>query len=137
MLITIYFRESPTGGLHTAQDVGATVLRPFQVGAERVAQPFRDVYGWFAELFDAKAENERLRREHVEARQRAIQNATAVRGERRAERRSRLPPPRPRSRDDYTRRRRRRSTHPAAPSSPRASSSRPARTTAFDVTTPS
>ena len=51
MLITIYFRESPTGGLHSAQDLGATALRPFQVGAERVAQPFRDVYGWFAALF--------------------------------------------------------------------------------------
>jgi rod shape-determining protein MreC len=78
MLITIYFRESPTGGLHSAQDVGATALRPFQVGAERVAQPFRDVYGWFAALFDAKAENERLRRELAEARQRAIANASAV-----------------------------------------------------------
>ncbi len=78
MLITIYFRESPSGGLHSAQDVGATALRPFQVGAERVAQPFRDVYGWFGDLFGAKAENERLRRELAEARQRAIQNQSAV-----------------------------------------------------------
>lgn len=78
MLITIYFRESSTGGLHSAQDVGATVLRPFQVGAERVAQPFRDTYGWFADLFQAKSENERLRRELVEARQRAIQNQSAL-----------------------------------------------------------
>jgi rod shape-determining protein MreC len=78
MLITIYFRESSTGGLHAAQDVGATVLRPFQVGAERVAQPFRDTYGWFADLFHAKSENERLRRELVEARQRAIQNQSAL-----------------------------------------------------------
>jgi rod shape-determining protein MreC len=78
MLITIYFRESPSGGLHTAQDVGATVLRPFQVGAERVAQPFRDVYGWFADLFRARSENERLRRELVEARRLAIQSRAAV-----------------------------------------------------------
>jgi rod shape-determining protein MreC len=78
MLITIYFREAPTGGLHTAQDVGATVLRPFQVGAERVAQPFRDVYGWFSGLFHARSENERLRRELVEARRLAIQSRAAL-----------------------------------------------------------
>ena len=78
MLITIYFRESPTGGLHTAQDVGATVLRPFQVGAVRVAEPFRDVYGWFSGLFHARSENERLRRELAEARRRAIQSRAAV-----------------------------------------------------------
>ena len=78
MLITIYFREAPSGGLHTAQDVGATALRPFQVGADRVAQPFRDVYGYFADLFAAKGENERLRRELSQARQRAIANASAL-----------------------------------------------------------
>jgi rod shape-determining protein MreC len=78
MMITIYFRESSTGGLHAAQDVGATALRPFQVGAERVAQPFRDVYGWFADLLHARSENERLRRELAEARQRAIQNQSAL-----------------------------------------------------------
>jgi rod shape-determining protein MreC len=78
LLITIYFRESPTGGLHSAQDMGATALRPFQVGAERVAQPFRDTYGWFADLFTAKSDNERLRRELAEARQQAVANASAA-----------------------------------------------------------
>jgi rod shape-determining protein MreC len=78
MMITIYFREAPTGGLHTAQDMGATVLRPFQVGAERVAQPFRDVYGWFADLFRARSENERLRRELAATRRLAIQSRAAV-----------------------------------------------------------
>ena len=48
VLITIYFREPSNGGLHGVQSAGATVLRPFEVGAERVAQPFRDAYGWFA-----------------------------------------------------------------------------------------
>jgi rod shape-determining protein MreC len=77
LLITIYFREPPTGGLHTLQGAGATVLHPFQVGAERVARPFRDVYGYFSALVGAKDENERLRAEVIELRQRAIQNQTA------------------------------------------------------------
>ena len=36
-LITIYFREAQGGVLHDAQSTGATVLRPFEAGAE----PFR------------------------------------------------------------------------------------------------
>jgi rod shape-determining protein MreC len=60
-LITGYFRESETGALHDAQGVVANVLQPFQVGAERVARPFQDAYGWLAGFFHAKSENERLK----------------------------------------------------------------------------
>jgi rod shape-determining protein MreC len=61
VLITIYFREPASGGLHGVQSAGAAVLRPFEVGAERVAAPFRDAYGWFAGLFHAKSQNADLR----------------------------------------------------------------------------
>ena len=61
-LLSVYFRESNDGPLHGAQDVGATAMRPFQVGAERVARPFRDLYGWFDGMLTAKDENETLRR---------------------------------------------------------------------------
>jgi rod shape-determining protein MreC len=77
MLITIYFREAPTGGLHSLQGAGATVLRPFQVGVERIARPFRDVYGYFSGLVHAKSENERLHHEVVELRQLLTQNQAA------------------------------------------------------------
>ena len=60
VLITIYFREPVGGGLHGVQSTGATVLRPFEVGATRVAQPFRDGYGWFSGVLHAKSENGRL-----------------------------------------------------------------------------
>jgi rod shape-determining protein MreC len=79
MLMTIYFRESPSGGLHTLQDTGATVLRPFQVAADRVAQPFEDVYGYFHGLADAKSEADALRRENRRLRALASQAATARR----------------------------------------------------------
>jgi rod shape-determining protein MreC len=77
-LLSIYFRESSDGPLHGAQDVGATAMRPFQVGAERVARPFRDLYGWFDGLLEAKSENERLRQEAERLRLEAIQNQTAA-----------------------------------------------------------
>jgi rod shape-determining protein MreC len=79
VLITIYFRESDAGALHEAQSVGASVLRPFEVGADRLARPFRDAYGYASGLFDAKAENTRLRQQVKELRNQAIQNSTASR----------------------------------------------------------
>ncbi len=77
-LLSVYFRESDDGPLHSAQDVGASVMRPFQVGAERVARPFRDLYGWFDGLMGAKEENERLRAELARANQQAIANLNAA-----------------------------------------------------------
>jgi rod shape-determining protein MreC len=77
-LVSVYFRESPGGPLHDAQGAGAAVLRPFQVGIERVSRPFRDLYGWFDGLLAAKGENERLRSELEELRRQAIQNETAA-----------------------------------------------------------
>jgi rod shape-determining protein MreC len=77
-LITIYFRESAGGGLHQVQSAGATVLRPFEVAADRVSRPFRDAYGYFAGLVHAKSENNRLRVENEQLRQQASQNAFAA-----------------------------------------------------------
>ena len=77
-LLSVYFRESDDGPLHGAQDAGATVMRPFQVGAERVARPFRDLYGWFDGLVGAKEENEQLREELARAQQQAIANLIAA-----------------------------------------------------------
>ncbi len=62
-LLTISFRSPTSGALHDVQGYGASALRPFQVAAERVARPFRDVYGYFSGLASAKSENATLRRE--------------------------------------------------------------------------
>jgi rod shape-determining protein MreC len=77
-LITGYFRESESGALHDVQSVSASVLHPFQVGAERVARPFQDAYGWLAGFFNAKSENERLKARLRLLEIQAIQNATAA-----------------------------------------------------------
>ena len=79
VLITIYFREPSGGGLHSVQSAGATVLRPFEVGAQRIARPFQDAYGYLAGLIHAKSQNEELRRQIDQLSQRQIQNSTALR----------------------------------------------------------
>ena len=53
-LLTVYFRESGNGRLHGVQSTGAVVLRPFEVAANRVAQPFRDLSGWISGLTHAR-----------------------------------------------------------------------------------
>jgi rod shape-determining protein MreC len=78
VLITVYFREPAGGGLHGVQSAGATVLRPFEVAANRVAAPFRDTYGWFAGLIHAKSENARLRAQVDKLRAEASQNVNAA-----------------------------------------------------------
>jgi rod shape-determining protein MreC len=82
-MITVSFRETAGGPLHELQSVGATALRPLQVGAERVVRPFRDAWGWTSDLFAAKgaveglrAENERLRQEVVQYRNAYAENRT-------------------------------------------------------------
>src|SRR5204863_10085232 len=78
VLITIYFREPSGGSLHGIQSGGAAVLRPFEVGAERVARPFRDAYGWFAGLFHAKSQNADLRRQVNKLSSQVIRSQNAV-----------------------------------------------------------
>jgi rod shape-determining protein MreC len=75
VLITVSFRSSALDGV---QGTGARILRPFEVGADRVARPFRDTIGWFRGLVDAKAENVRLRRQNEALRQQVIQDESAV-----------------------------------------------------------
>lgn len=78
ILISLSFRSGDDGPLTGVQSAGSTVLRPFAVGFERVAQPFRDAYGWADSLFGARSDAEQLRAEVQELRQRAIQSEFAL-----------------------------------------------------------
>jgi rod shape-determining protein MreC len=77
-LLTISFRSPTSGALHAVQGAGASALRPFQIAAERVAQPFRDVYGYFHGLTTAKSENEKLRREVKQLRNESLKYQSAA-----------------------------------------------------------
>ena len=77
VLITLTFRSGEDGPLAGVHATGASVLRPFAVGFERIAQPFRDAYGWGDSLLDARSRAERLQEENRELRQRVIQSEFA------------------------------------------------------------
>jgi rod shape-determining protein MreC len=70
-LITVSFRDGGSGPLDRAQEIGASGLRPFQVAAERIAEPFEDGYGWIDSLLTARSDAERLREENDVLRQQA------------------------------------------------------------------
>ena len=78
VLISLSFRSGDDGPLSGVQSAGATALRPFAVGFERVAQPFRDAYAWADSLLTARCDAEELRTEVRDLRQRAIQSEFAL-----------------------------------------------------------
>jgi rod shape-determining protein MreC len=77
-LITISFRSPTSGALHSLQGTGSTALRPFQVAATRIAQPFRDAYDYIDGLANARAENKKLRKENAILRASALSAAAQL-----------------------------------------------------------
>ncbi|HEY6963309.1 MAG TPA: rod shape-determining protein MreC [Gaiellaceae bacterium] len=75
VLITVSFRSSALDGV---QGTGATILKPFEVAADRVTRPFRDTVGWFRGLVNAKNENKKLRAENERLRRQVILDESAV-----------------------------------------------------------
>ena len=79
VLVTVSFRDSEDGPVASAQESVAAVLSPFQVAADRVAEPFRDAYAWLDSLLDARSEAEKLERENETLRQQVAQGELARR----------------------------------------------------------
>lgn len=77
-LITVSFREGSSGPLHDAQAAGAKALHPFEIAADRVAQPFEDAWAWFDGLLGARSDAEELREQVEQLRQQVIQNESAL-----------------------------------------------------------
>ena len=77
VLVTLSFRESGDGPVTRVQNGAAAVLRPFQVAADRIAEPFRDAYAWVDGLFDARSDAERLRQENETLKQQVVQGQLA------------------------------------------------------------
>ncbi|HEV2591614.1 MAG TPA: rod shape-determining protein MreC [Gaiellaceae bacterium] len=75
VLITVSFRSS---ALDSVQGTGASILRPFEVAANRVARPFRDAAGWTHGLVDARSQNKKLRRENAALQQQVLLDEQAI-----------------------------------------------------------
>ncbi len=77
-LITVAFRSPTSGPLHSVQGAGSTALRPFQIAATRVAQPFRDGYDYVSSLSSAKSQLKHEKQLYLQARHDAIANRAAA-----------------------------------------------------------
>jgi len=75
-MLTAFFGESGGGVFHTLQRGAQAGLAPIETGASRALKPFRDLGGWFGDTIDAKGENEQLRGEVENLRQRVGRSAT-------------------------------------------------------------
>jgi rod shape-determining protein MreC len=79
ILLTAYFGESASGGLHAVQRGGMEVLAPLQEGANRAVKPFRDLFGWFGDTLNAKSQRDDLRKERDALRQQLAEKSVALR----------------------------------------------------------
>jgi rod shape-determining protein MreC len=82
VLLTAYFGEGPSGLLHGLQRGAQEVFQPIETGVSRATKPFRDLVGWAGDNINAKSENDRLRKENAELRER-VARADAAENENR------------------------------------------------------
>lgn len=63
ILLTAYFGETSSGGLHSVQRGFLTVVSPIQNGANKALKPVRDLIGWFGDTLHAKGQRDELRKQ--------------------------------------------------------------------------
>jgi rod shape-determining protein MreC len=63
ILLTAYFGEASSGGLHSVQRGFLTVVSPIQNGANKALKPVRDLFGWFGDTLHAKGQRDELRKQ--------------------------------------------------------------------------
>jgi rod shape-determining protein MreC len=78
VLLSSHFSESSSGPLHSIQRGVATVLGPFEEGADRALKPARDSIDWFGDTFEARGENEDLQAEVEDLRDRVAEAESAI-----------------------------------------------------------
>ena len=72
VLLSTHFSEGSDGPLHGAQGGIASVLTPIGEVMDRALKPARDLIDWVDETFDARGENDELREEVTELRDRLV-----------------------------------------------------------------
>ncbi len=77
-LLSVYYREGSAGPLHRFQRGVATVFSPVEEGADRALKPARDLVGWFGETFDARGENDNLKKDLAQVREQLAVAQTAA-----------------------------------------------------------
>ncbi len=80
LLLTAYFGEAIGGPLHAVQRGAQQVLSPVEEGASTAVKPFSDLVDWTGDVFGAKGENEKLKRE-VERQRKELARAQTDRNE--------------------------------------------------------
>jgi rod shape-determining protein MreC len=85
ILLTVYFGESASGGLHAIQRGAVEVISPVQATASRALKPVRDLFGWFGDTLHAKGDVKKLRAERDGLRQRLTAQTAALRDQRQLE----------------------------------------------------
>jgi rod shape-determining protein MreC len=75
-LLTVYFSEPVSGGLHAIQRGAGEALSPLEEGTTRAFKPFSDLAGWVGDVADAKKENKQLKTEVETLRGQLAQLAT-------------------------------------------------------------
>ncbi len=78
ILLSSHFSEGSGGPLHSVQRVVAAVLAPFEEGADRALKPGRDLINWFDETFSARGQNEELRNEVQDLRDKLARSEQAT-----------------------------------------------------------
>jgi len=76
VLLTIYFSEPVSGGLHAIQRGAGEALSPLEEGTSRAFKPFSDLAGWVSDVADAKKQNKQLKTEVENLRGQVAQLAT-------------------------------------------------------------
>jgi rod shape-determining protein MreC len=74
ILLTAYFGEASSGGLHSVQRGFLTVVSPIQNGANKALKPVRDLIGWFGDTLHAKGQRDELRKQVDRLRKEVIAN---------------------------------------------------------------
>ncbi len=69
VLLSAYFGEAPSGGLHSVQNGFLTVVSPIQDGANKALKPVRNLFGWFSSTLHAKSQNGELNKQLAKVRQ--------------------------------------------------------------------
>lgn len=78
-LLTIYFGESASGGLHDFSRGAQAAFSPLEKGVSLAFKPIRNFANWTGDVFHAKKENKELKKQVQQLRGQVAQNQTAVR----------------------------------------------------------